>query len=319
MKIAFFWTWKFSKNILNWILENENINVCLVVSQPNKKVWRKKILTPTPITLLAKNKWIKILQPEKLKNNESLIQELKKLELDFIIVVAYWKIIPNNILKLPKFSCINIHWSILPNYRWASPIQAAIKNWDTETWLTIMKMSEGMDEWDILSLAKVSIDKIDNTEYIFKKFEKIWPSLLLNTLNWILEWNIKLIKQDDLNATYCSKINKIDWEINFKKETVKNIFNKFRAYNPWPWIYIHFEWKKLNIEDCYYSEKWDLEKNYELLLTPWCIVKINKKDIWIVCADKKILIIVQIKLEWKKSMDINSFINWNKNFLNYKL
>jgi methionyl-tRNA formyltransferase len=318
MKIAFFWTWEFSKNILNWILKYENINVCLAVSQPNKQVWRKKILTPTPIALLSGAKWIKILQPEKLKNNEEFIQELKKLELDFIVVVAYWKIIPNEILQIPKYSCINIHGSILPKYRWASPIQEAIKNWDTETWLTIMKMSIGMDEWDVLSIEKIRIDKMDKTEDIFKKFEKIWPSLLINTLSWYLNWDIKAIKQDDSKATYCSKINKIDWEIDFKKEKLLNIYNKFRAYKVWPWIYIYYEWKKLNIEDCIFDEIWNFEINFEQLLIPWNVVKINKNNIWIVCYDKKILIIKQIKLEWKKSMDINSFINWNKNFLNYK-
>lgn len=321
MKIAFFWTWEFSKNILNWILEYKDIEVKLIVSQPDKAIWREKILTKTPIKIFAETKKIKILQPEKLKNNETFLKELHDLKLDFIVVVAYWKIIPKDILEIPKYNCINIHWSILPKYRWASPIQEAIKNWDKETWLTIMKMSEGMDEWDILKIEKISIDKLDKTENIFEKFKKIGPSLLVNILNWIVNWSIKAKKQDDSKATYCSKINKTDWEINFKQENAQNIFNKFKAYYQWPWIYTFYEWKKLNIDDCCFDEIWEFEKNYIndwWILMPWNVVKIDKNNIWIICADKKFLIINQIKLEWKKSMDINSFINWNKKFLDYK-
>lgn len=130
------------------------------------------------------------------------------MDLDFIIVVAYWKIIPKAILDIPKYSCINIHWSILPKYRWASPIQESIKNWDTETWLTIMSMSEGMDEWDILKIEKTQIDILDKTPDIFKKFEQFWTNLLINTLKWIINWKIKWVPQDNSKATYCSKIKK---------------------------------------------------------------------------------------------------------------
>lgn len=314
MKIAFFWTWEFSKNILSWIIDK--LNISLVVSQPNKAIWREKIITNTKIKQFALEKNISVLQPETLKNNKDLIEKLKWL--DFIVVVAYWKIIPKEILDLPKYWCINIHWSILPKYRWASPIQEAIKNWDKKTWLTIMFMSEKMDEWDILNIKEIDINEFDTTKDIFKKFEEIWPSLLINTLNWIINWNIKQIKQEQLKATYCQKITKNDWEIFFSKQKANEIFNKYRAYNSWPWIFTYYNWKKLNIEDCCFSDIWEFEKNYSQELIPWKIEKIDKKNFWVVCFDKKIIILKQIKLEWKKTMDINSFINWNQNFLNYK-
>lgn len=325
MKIAFFWTWEFSKNILSWILNYSppargelegGIKVLVVVSQPDKTIWRNKTLTKTKIKEFSEDNNIEILQPETLKNNKELIEKLKWL--DFIVVVAYWKIIPKEILDLPKYWCINIHWSILPKYRWASPIQEAIKNWDKKTWLTIMFMSEKMDEWDILNIKEIDINEFDTTKDIFKKFEEIWPSLLINTLNWIIKWNIKQIKQEQLKSTYCQKITKNDWEIFFSKQKANEIFNKYRAYNSWPWIFTYYNWKKLNIEECCFSNIWDFEKNYSQELIPWKILKIDKKNFWVVCFDKKIIILKQIKLEWKKTMDINSFINWNQNFLNYK-
>ncbi len=334
MKIAYFWTGDFSANILESLLTDfkDDIDVELVVSQPDKRVGRKKILQKTKVKVLAEKYDIEVLQPERLiirKDSETYprahsleqvqftlssewqkIDKLKKLNLDFIVVVAYGKIIPEDILSIPKHWCINIHWSILPAYRWASPIQEAIKNWDKQTWLTIMYMDKKMDEGDILKIEKIDIDKEDKTSDIFKKFEKIWPKLLVETLKKVITWIIKWQKQDNKKASYCSKINKQDWEVLVQKETINQIYNKFRAYYPWPWIFTYYNWKKLNIEDCYLS---NIENN-----NIWSVIKIDKKTIWIVCSDKKILILKQVKLEWKKSMDITSFINWNKEFLNYK-
>jgi methionyl-tRNA formyltransferase len=309
MKIAFFWTWDFSKNTLKWILENKDIEIWLVVSQPDKPIWRKKIITITPVKEIALENNIKVLQPEKLKNNTNFFKELEWF--DFIVVVAYWKIVPKEVLDAPKYWCINIHGSILPKYRWASPIQEAIKNWDTETWLTIMFMSEAMDEWDILDIEKVKIDNLDTTEDIFKKFEKIGSKLLIKTLKWVIKWEIKWKKQNDSEATYCSKISKEDWEINFKKDSAKDIYNKYRAYHNWPWIYTYFNGKKLNLEKIEL-----IENNKEWKI--WDIIKIDKKNIWVITSDNKMILLKQVKLEWKKSMGILSFINWNKDFLDYK-
>jgi len=325
MKIAFFWTWEFSKNILSSIIENKNIEVLLVVSQQDKPVWRKQEIMFTEVKKFALEKNIEVLQPEKLRNNNDFFDYLKKLELDFIVVVAYWKIVPNEVLNSAKYWCINIHGSILPKYRWASPIQESIKNWDSETWLTIMHMSQWMDEWDIIEIERVKIDIMDKTNDIFNKFEKIWANLLINSLEKIISWKAQRIKQDDLLATYCSKIDKKDWLINWKEETAKQIYDKFRAYSPWPWIYSYYNDKKISFEDCFYYEI-DLSDDEEL--SPWDVIEIENehydeknpasknKEIWVICK-KWIFIIKQVKLEWKKTMDINIFINWYKEFINY--
>lgn len=313
MKIAFFWTWEFSKNILKSIIENhKEIIVDLVVSQADKPVWRKKEIKETPIKKYALSKDIEVLQPEKLKNNEVLFDKLKSANYDFIIVVAYGKIIPKEILESTKYWCINIHGSILPKYRWASPIQESIKNWDKETWLTIMYMSEWMDEWDILKIEKTPIDIIDKTINIFEKFEKFWADLLTKTLKWIVSWEIKWIKQDEKNATYCSKIEKKDWEINWEKESAKEIYDKFRAYSPWPWIYTYYKWKKFSIENCFFN---DIDLSNDKKFKIWDVVEIND-EVWVITKNW-ILILKEVKLEWKKNMDINTFVNWYKDILEY--
>lgn len=323
MKIAFFWTWEFSKNILKWILEmkknyKEDIDVSLVVSQPDKPSWRDKNITFTQVKQFWIEQNIEVLQPIKLKPSPltplpegegNLIEKLKSLNLDFIVVVAYWKIIPKDILDIPKYGCINIHWSILPKYRWASPIQEALKNWEMLTWLTIMYMSEWMDEGNLLKIEKIDVDIVDKTPDIFSKFEKIWPKLLLDTLFWVIDWRIVWIPQDDSKATYCKKIEKEDWFVDFKKETSYEIYNKFRAYYNWPWIYTNFLWKKLNLEEI------SIVDNVGQSGQVGQVIKLENKKIGVICKDSKAIIIDRLKLEWKKSMSTMDFINGNKSFI----
>ncbi len=317
MRIAFFWTWDFSTSILESILKYEDIEVVLWVSQIDKIIWKDKTPTHTKLKQFCISNNIPILQPEKLKNNLEFYNHLKNLNLDFLIVVAYWKIIPLEILKIPKYFSINIHWSILPNYRWASPIQESLKNWDKKTWLTIMCMSEWMDEWDILSTKEVDIDIKNKTQDIFDKFQNIWPTLLIDTLRKIIKNEITPIKQDNSKSTYCSKIEKKDWEIDFENEGISKIYNKYRAYHTWPWIYTYYKWKKFDITDCeievndlcYFDEDFNL----------WDVVEFEdhwENHVWILCK-WWILILKKVKLEWKKEMSIKDFLNWNKDFLEY--
>ena len=311
MNIAYFWTWDFSKNILEDILNNKEVNIKLVVSQTDKEVWRKREILETPVKKLSLEKWLQIVQAKKLsgEEKEELIIKLESLKLDFIVVVAYWKIIPKEILDIPKYGSINIHGSILPKYRWASPVQEVLKNWENSTWLTIMYMNEMMDEGDILAVEEIEVDIVDKTPDIFKKFEKFWAKLLLDTLNKVITWSIKWIKQDNSKATYCKKIQKENWKVDFRKETSLEIYNKFRAYYTWPWIYTFLNWKKFNLEEIFFDEK--TYKNF----SAWEVIRLENLRIWIVCSDKKAIVLKKVKLEWKKSLDIKDFLNWNKNFI----
>ncbi len=320
MKIAFFGTADFSSTILNDLIKNNDIDIKLVVSQPDKPIWRKQELCQTPVAQLATINNIELYQPKSVKPTteswQNLITRLQELQLDFIVVVAYWKIIPNEILELPKFWCINIHWSLLPKYRWASPIQESIKQGDNTTWLTIMYMDERMDEWDILSTKEVEIWILDKTPEIFKKFEKIWAELLVDTLKKIMTSDIKPIKQDESLATYCTKIDKKDWIIDFENETVSQIYNKFRAFTPWPWIYSYYKWKKIEITDCFFELN-DIYFDEDFSL--WDVVEYENHWVnqYAVLCKWGFLILHKVKLEWKKEMDILSFVNGNKDFLEY--
>lgn len=344
INIAYFGTGEFSAKILEDILKDSFFDVKLVVSQPDKRLWREQILTATPVHKVALENGLEIMQPERLKFSKGQLdfnkgqsqglplqenvgvdlvstqineffEKLKSLDLDFIIVVAYWKIIPNEILEIPKNFVVNIHGSILPLYRWASPIQESVKNWDTKTGLTIMKMSEGMDEWDILSIEEVEIDLRDKSQDIFDKFSEIWTSLLSDTLKKYISWEITPLKQDDSKATYCTKISKEDWKIDFSKSS-KEIYDIWRAYSTWPWIYTYFKWKKLDITDCFFDpQEISLDEDFSL----WDVVELEdhwEKSIWIICMSW-ILLINKVKLEWKKEIDIFTFVNWYKDFLDY--
>lgn len=310
MKIWFFWTGEFSVSILKGLVEKW-ADICLLVSQPDKPVWRKMEIIETPVKKFWIDQGLEVFQPTKLRWNEAFFSLLKAKDLDFIVVVAYWKIIPKEILDIPRYGCINLHGSTLPLYRWASPIQEAIKNWDMETWLTVMYMSEGMDEWDILKIAKVKIDILDKTLNVFNKFSSIWPDLLMSTLNEIMQWNITPLHQDSTKATYCWKIEKENGKVDFHIMKAKEIYDLWRAYSIWPWIYTTFEWKKFELDECFLDES---VSNQNFVVGS---VFFTKEKTWIVANDGKILFFKKVKLEWKKSMDILSFINGNKHFKDY--
>jgi methionyl-tRNA formyltransferase len=178
-----------------------------------------------------------------------------------------------------------------------------------------MYMSEWMDEWDILKIEEVVIWRDDTTQDIFDKFEQNWPEVLINTLKKVLSGEITWQKQIESESTYCSKIEKQDGQIDFQKPA-ETIYNQFKAYKNWPWVFSQYKGKKFSIEECNY-ENIDLLDDHEFKI--WDVVEYSHKEkdsIWILC-NPGILFLQQIKLEWKKSMDINSFINGNKDFLDY--
>ncbi len=310
MKIAFFWTSDFSRDIFVWIQYFKDVEICITVSQPDSPTWRKQEIFPTALKKASLEAGIICLQPEKVRKNEEFFQHLRSLELDFIVVVAYGKILPKEILEIPKYGTINIHGSLLPKYRGASPIQESLKNGDDETWLTIMLMSEGMDEGDILSQAKLKVDIIDNTKTIFQKFASLWPNLLYTTLKDYMDWKIFPVKQDEKKVTYCGKIEKENGLISFSQQTAKEIYQLFQAYFIWPGIYMFIEGKRIVIEDCFYLD----EERSEDAGT---FIQVSKREFGIVCK-KGIFLLKQVKPEWKKSMDIVSFTNGNKQIVSYK-
>ncbi len=305
IKIWFFWTPEIARRVLEDLLNDKRFLVDFVVTSPDKPVWRSQIMTPTPVKSLSISRDIMVMQPHKVKWNGEFLKALKERIVDYFVVVAYWKILPNEILNLPNKMCVNVHASILPLYRWASPIQSALINWETVTWVTIMKMSEGMDEWDIIDIQKLDINKFDTSEILFNKFEQISWKFLADTLVAYDENKRWLIKQVDEAATYCKKITKEDWLLDFKR-SAENLFYLWRWVTPWPWAFTMLEWKKLIIVSCDYSDIDYDGKIWEVIKTPiW---------VWIKCS-KWIFILKVIKLEGKQAMSIEIFLNWRKDFI----
>ncbi|HDQ23009.1 MAG TPA: methionyl-tRNA formyltransferase [Candidatus Uhrbacteria bacterium] len=243
-KIIFMGTPEFSVPILGALINN--YNVVAVVTQPDKKIGRKQILTAPPVKKIALANKLKVLQPEKIRDNSEFIQHLKALKPDLIVVAAYGFILPKELLDIPKFGAVNVHASLLPKYRGASPIQAALLNGEKETGVTIMLINEKMDEGHLLAQKAITITNDDNFKTLHDKLSILGAHLLIDTLPKYLSSQIKPQKQDDNRATYCKILTKKDGKIDWRKSALE-IERQVRALNPWPGTWTTWQNKILKI------------------------------------------------------------------------
>lgn len=309
VRIGFFWTPSLSAKVLEDLLDTTDCEVVFVITNPDKPIGRSQDMTPTPVKEVALKHNIPVFTPWKIPENTELFDTLRAFSCDYYIVVAYGKILPKELLECPKKMCINIHGSILPKYRWASPIQSALLHGEETTGVTIMEMSEGMDEGDILKIREIQIAREETTESLFAKFMELsWPALI-QTLRELETWGITALPQDGSQATYCKKIEKedglIDWSV-----PAKEIYQKWQAYTPWPGVFTHYEGKRFLLEKV--SLLW--EDGHESV--PGKVIKQSDGSIGVICG-KWILTLEQVKLEWKKSQNIKDFVNWNQHFIWY--
>ena len=294
----------FAKNILEKIIDDHSINIKLVITQPDKPVGRKQILTPPPVKVFAQNNNIEVLQPTKLKDNFDLANRLKQISPDAIVVVAYGKILPKELLEIPKYGCINVHASLLPEYRGAAPIHRAILDDKECTGVTIMKMDEGLDTGDILLQEKIELKKDDDIETLYNKLSDLGAKLLIDALKNIE--NLVPKKQDERFATYAPPVKKeegkIDWSLSFNE-----IYNKFRAFKIWPGIYTCFKGKivKFHLID---SES-DLSQDDSV--PNGTIVDITDEFIKIKVRDGYIMV-KELQIEGGKKMSAKDFVNGYK-------
>ncbi|MCT7541036.1 methionyl-tRNA formyltransferase [Aliarcobacter cryaerophilus] len=243
-KVLFMGTPSYATEILKELLNNKNYEVIGIFTQEDKPVGRKQLLTPPHIKqyCLENNINIPILQPKKLKDNLVAYISIKELEPDFIVVAAYGQILPKEILNLAP--CINLHASILPNYRGASPIQEGILNDDEYLGVTSMLMEEGLDCGDILGYSYLKNEKNMLVSEAFTKLSDLAAKLTITTLDNYDK--LKPIKQNDSSASFCKKIKKEDGEVDFN--SVKKLFSKYKAYSFWPGIFLKSELKLKDIE-----------------------------------------------------------------------
>jgi methionyl-tRNA formyltransferase len=211
---------------------SKNYRVVGVVTQPDRPAGRGKILTPPPVKTLALSLNIPVIQPEKLKD-PSAMEQLLAWQPELIVVAAFGQILRQNVLAMPPLGCINIHASLLPRWRGAAPIQAAILNGDAQTGVTIMMMDAGVDTGAILSQRGESIRNDDTSGILGERLSKIGAELLIETLPLYLNKSITPQIQPEQGMTYAAMLNKEDARLDFS-QTAQSLDRKIRAYNPWP-------------------------------------------------------------------------------------
>lgn len=281
-------------------LVNSHHNVCAVYTQPDRPAGRGKKLTPSDVKVRAEKYGLPVFQPASLKSTEAQA-ELKALNGDIMVVVAYGLLLPKAVLEIPKYGCINVHGSILPKWRGAAPIQRAIEAGDKLSGVTIMQMDVGLDTGDMLLKAECPITLNDTTTGLHDRLCDIGPPALLETLELIATGNAKPEQQDDSQSTYAKKIEKseglIDWS-----EDAYLIDRKIRAFNPFPICYTSFKNDRLRIHSASIVD-WPLS---EQLSAGAMIIHSDKL---IVKCGKYSLAIDKLQLPGKKTMSAADFIN----------
>ena len=301
ISIIFMATPQFSVPILNALIENYNL--VAVVTQPDKKVGRKQILTASPIKQLALENKVQVLQPKSVTGNAEFIRRLTELKPDLIVVAAYGFILPKELLDIPQYGVINVHASLLPKYRGASPIQAAILNCDKTTGVVIMLMDEKMDHGPILAQQKAEIEEAETFKTLHDKLSILGTHLLIDTLAKWINKEIKPKEQNHDQATYCKLITKEDGKINWHK-SASEIERQVRALNPWPSTWT--SWNNKNIKSLVVEilnpavgcAESDIGKTF---LTEQKQLAINCKTVS--------LLLKKLKLEAKKPMTDQEFFN----------
>lgn len=293
MNIIFMGTPDFAVPTLEKLVKSGH-NILEVITQPDKPVGRKQILTPPDVKVCAEKYGLKVSQPETLKNDNSF-NEIKSLDPDVIVVVAYGKILPKNILDIPKFGCVNVHGSLLPKYRGAAPIQQAVLNGDKVTGVTTMYMGEGLDTGDILLTSETEIGENETSAELFDRLAVLGADLLIETLEKLEKGDITPVKQDESKASYTAKINKsmcpIDWN-----KTNKEIHNQVRGLQTWPVAVTKLMDKDLKIHSTLLCDKSGNAGE---------IISLN--PLTVACKEGS-LIIKELQLSGKKRMDSKTFM-----------
>ena len=310
MKIVFMGTPDFAEESLKAVYE-AGYEILTVVTNPDRKQGRGMKMSVSPVKKFAEEKGLQILQPEKVRNNEEFISKIKDLKPDVICVVAYGKILPKEILDIPKIGCINVHGSLLPKYRGAAPIQWAVLNGDRETGITTMYMDVGMDTGDMILKEKVTIGDDETTGELWDRLSKIGGELLVKTLKEIENGTAKRIKQGEdfsLAPMLDKSVAKIDWE----NKTAREIKNLVRGLNPIMGAYSFINGKKVKFwkVDVLDDKEIDTE-NKENLENGTVLISDAKQGLFIKAKDG-IIKVLEIQGENAKKMDIASFLRGNK-------
>ena len=293
LKVVFMGTPDFSVPILEYLINNTN--VVLVVTQPDKEVGRDKKISYSPVKKVAIQYGKEVFQPIKIRKD---YQKILDIQPDLIITCAFGQILPKEVLNAARLGALNVHASLLPKYRGASPIQWALLNGDKKTGVTLMYMDEQMDTGDIINQLECDISKDENVGSLHDKLSILGVEILKQELPKIITGTNSRQKQDDEKATYTKMIEREDELIDFN-DNGKTIINKIRAFNPWPLAYFKLNNNEIKVYEAYFEKK-DVSQIGKVIL--------SKNSLGITCKDG-IIFLTRIKPFGKKEMDIKSFIN----------
>ena len=301
MRVVYMGTPDFAVRPLKKIYEAGH-EIVGVYTQPDAWKGRSKKLQPSDVKKAALELGLNVIQPEKLRES-SAVEELRSLAPDIIVVAAYGQILSEDVLNIPKYGCINIHASLLPKYRGASPIEASIINGDEKTGITIMYMAKGLDTGDIISQEEVEIG-LHNTETLTVKLSEVGAELVVKTISDIENGSAARTPQDDSESSYCGKLDKSMGQLDFSKSAAE-LERLVRGLYPWPCAYMTLDGKNLKIID---SEITDV-KDESVQIGAVC--EVTKKYFVIRCSEGG-LKIKKLQPEGKKPMDTVAFLNGYK-------
>lgn len=296
LKVVFMGTPEFAVPIVK--LLNDSYEVVGVVTQPDKMVGRKKIMTPPPVKVVSEELGLKVFQPRHIKEEYQPILDLKP---DLIVTCAYGQILPEEILNYPKHGCINVHASLLPKLRGGAPIHHAIIDGYKETGITIMYMSKKMDQGDILTQVKTEIRDDDTLGTLQYKLSEMAKDLLKATIPLLIDKKIVPLKQNEEEATYGYNISREEEKIDFNK-TCEEVDRQVRGLNPVPVCYTTLDGKRLKVYDVRFGDK------YYPNTENGTIVNFHHDGFSVVCGGKE-LVITDLALEGKRRCAAKDFLN----------
>jgi methionyl-tRNA formyltransferase len=283
------------------ILLDEKYDVAAVVTQPDKPKGRGKKVMYSKVKEYAIENNLTVMQPEKVKNNGEFIEQIRLLKPDIFVTAAYGKILPKELLEIPRYGCINVHASLLPKYRGAAPIHWAIINGEQTTGVTTMMTDMGMDTGDILLKKEIKIDKTYTTGILHDKLSVIGAELLSETLLKLKEGSLERIPQYNGAATYAPIMTKDFGRINWNKKA-DEIFNLIRGTNPWPVAFTYHKGERMKIWNAV-AEKSDFTSG-----KPGTIVGVNKKGISVATADGTMVRILEVQFDSCRRMCVEQYV-----------
>ncbi|MBC1777694.1 methionyl-tRNA formyltransferase [Listeria booriae] len=296
-KIIFMGTPAFSVPVLNEVADQ--YEVIAVVTQPDRAVGRKRVLTPPPVKEAAVARGIPVYQPEKLRDSEELAT-LIGLGADLIVTAAYGQILPNVLLEAPKHGCINVHASLLPEYRGGAPVHYAILDGKTETGVTIMYMVEKLDAGDMLARRSIPITDEDNVGTMFEKLSEVGASLLMDTLPDLLAGKITPEPQNPENVTFAPNIKREQEKIDWTRDG-RAIFNHIRGLSPWPVAYTTLDRNNFKIWQAHLEET-------DTVLPAGQVVRTTKHDFAIATGDKTVIVPEIVQPAGKQKMAVADYM-----------